>query len=71
MVYGNFQIVKMTTKRKCTVLSIEVICECLDKGYSKREMAFICTFICTFITHNIVNHQLSALAFIVQISYYY
>ena len=31
----------MTTKRKCTVLSIEdkiTICECLDKGSSKREI---------------------------------
>ena len=31
----------MATKRKCTVLSIEdkiTICECLDKGSSKREI---------------------------------
>ena len=31
----------MATKHKCTVLSIEdniAICECLDKGYSKREI---------------------------------
>ena len=34
------QIAKMTTECKCTVLSIEdkiTICECLDKGSSKRE----------------------------------
>ena len=43
MVYGKkFQIAKMTTKHKQTVLSIEdkiAICECLDKRYSKREIA--------------------------------
>ena len=35
------QKVKMTTKRKGTVLSIEdkiTICECLDKGSSKSEI---------------------------------
>ena len=57
------QIAKMTTKHKCTVLSIEdtiTICEHLDKGSSKREITceykitvfvyfmYICLIIQTF-----------------------
>ena len=40
MVYGNF--FKMTTDHKRTALSIEdkiTACECLDKGFSKSEIA--------------------------------
>ena len=42
MIYGNFQIASMTTKGKCTVLSIKdktTICEYLDNGSSKSEIA--------------------------------
>ena len=64
MVYG---IVKITTKHKHTILYIEdkiTICECLDKGSFKREIAceykitvfiyfmYICLIIQTFVYLN-------------------
>ena len=44
----TFQIAKMTTKYKCTALSITdkiTICECLDKGYSIEKTLLTCNIL--------------------------